>query len=84
MELNANQAVDGSTTVRWASARSDNQWIQVDLGNVYSVTRVVLNWETTYGKEYKIQASLDATAWVVATHITDGARAIRLYSNQSS
>ena len=73
----ANQAVDGSTTSHWASEWSDNQGIQINLGNVYSVTRVVLNWEAAYGKEYKIQTSLDATTWVDAAHITDGAVEVR-------
>ena len=58
--LVAGRAVDGNLGSRWGSAWSDDQWLQVDLGNVYSVTRVVLKWESVYGKEYKIQTSKTA------------------------
>ncbi|HVV23579.1 MAG TPA: discoidin domain-containing protein [Pseudonocardiaceae bacterium] len=56
-------ALDGRTTTRWESAASDPQWIYVDLGGPATVTCVVLNWETAYGKAYSIDVSTDATHW---------------------
>ncbi|GGT26153.1 hypothetical protein GCM10010222_79960 [Streptomyces tanashiensis] len=61
--LGAANAVDGNETTRWASAYSDNQWIQVDLGSARTFTSVRLNWEGAYGKDYDIQASDDGTTW---------------------
>ncbi|MFI7283669.1 discoidin domain-containing protein [Micromonospora chersina] len=67
-------AVDGSTTTRWASAASDPQWLQVDLGSVRTLCRVVLSWEAAYGRAYQIQTSTDGAAWttVYATSTGDG------------
>ncbi len=59
--LTPNLAVDGSTTTRWASAFSDPQWIQVDLGSTQNINRVVLNWEAAYGSAYQIQVASAAT-----------------------
>ncbi|OLR93398.1 penicillin acylase [Actinokineospora bangkokensis] len=56
-------AVDSNTTTRWASDWSDNQSITVDLGAPRSVSRVVLTWESSYGKAYRIQTSTDGTTW---------------------
>ncbi|TYB39909.1 discoidin domain-containing protein [Micromonospora sp. AP08] len=66
--------VDGSTTTRWASAASDPQWLQVDLGSVRTFCRVVLSWEAAYGRAYQIQTSTDGAAWttVYATTTGDG------------
>jgi len=50
----------------------DPQFITVDLGSEKYVSNVILRWETTYAKEYKIQISNNETAWTDAAHITDG------------
>src|SRR5688572_18458635 len=55
-------AVDGNaTSTRWASAFADPQWIYVDLGATYNITRVVLTWEAAYGRSYQIQVSASAS-----------------------
>ena len=65
--LNPPSAKAPRIATRWSSALgSDPQWIYVNLGAVYSVNRVVLNWETAYGKSYQIQVSNDASAWIDA------------------
>ncbi|MBK1813988.1 discoidin domain-containing protein, partial [Clostridium sp. YIM B02505] len=70
---------------RWVSERGkDNpgkdvssQYIQVDLEDVYDISRVVLNWESACGKEYKIQVSEDGQNWNDVSHITDGVAGIK-------
>ncbi len=59
----ASAAVDGDAGTRWSSAASDPQWLQVDLGSVVPVCRVVLTWEAAYATAYQIQVSDNATAW---------------------
>ncbi|MCZ4098714.1 MULTISPECIES: DUF1996 domain-containing protein [unclassified Streptomyces] len=59
----AGAVVDGDSTTRWASAWSDPQWIQIDLGAGATVNQVELDWETAYAKSYQIQTSDDAAAW---------------------
>jgi len=56
-------AVDGNTGTRWSSQFSDPQWIYVDLGQAFEVTRVKLAWETAYAADFKIQLSFDAKHW---------------------
>ncbi|MFC7761275.1 discoidin domain-containing protein [Catellatospora bangladeshensis] len=56
--LGGANAVDGSTSTRWASAEgSDPQWIRVDLGSVQQIGQVTLRWEAAYGKAYRIEVS---------------------------
>lgn len=68
----AAKAVDGSSTTRWSSGYSDNQWLQVDLGSSRQVARVVLRWEAAYGKAYQIQMSTDGATWTTATTVSAG------------
>jgi hypothetical protein len=56
-------AVDGNSSTRWSSQFSDPQWIYVDLGQTFEVTRVKLVWETAYAADFKIQLSFDAKHW---------------------
>jgi beta-glucanase (GH16 family) len=69
----ATNAVDGNTGTRWSSAFSDPQWIYVDLGATASISRVVLNWETAFGRAYQIQTSTNATTWTTIFSTTTGA-----------
>ncbi|MFG1608583.1 discoidin domain-containing protein [Actinoplanes sp. NPDC049265] len=59
----ASEAVDGNIGTRWASAFSDPQWLQVDLGSSQAISRIELNWETAAGKAFQIQVSDNASAW---------------------
>ncbi len=68
----ASYAVDGKTTTRWSSAFSDPQWIYVDLGSTAAVSRVVLQWETAYGRAYQIQVSPDASNWTTVFSTSSG------------
>ncbi len=58
----ARYAVDGSTTTRWSSAWSDDQWIQVDLGQTATLDHVELAWEGAYGKAFGVQVSDNPTS----------------------
>ncbi|WP_433165851.1 ricin-type beta-trefoil lectin domain protein [Kribbella sp. CA-247076] len=69
------KAVDGSMATAWSSARTDPQWIRVDLGSVRLVNRVLLNWlGSHYGKAYQVQVSGSGRTWktVYATTTGDG------------
>nr|WP_281286740.1 cellulase family glycosylhydrolase [Catellatospora sichuanensis] len=71
--LPAANAVDGSTTTRWASAAGvDPQWLRVDLGAPSAITRVDLNWEAAYATAYRIEVSADGTAWTSVYSTTTG------------
>ncbi|WP_345570240.1 DUF1996 domain-containing protein [Nonomuraea rosea] len=68
----ASAAFDGNPGTRWASAQSDPQWIQVDLGAAATISRVALTWEGAYARAFKIQTSPDASAWTDVYSTTTG------------
>jgi len=70
--LEGSRAVDGSMSTRWSSTYSDPQWLRIDLGMVQSVNRVLLNWETAYGKAYRVQVSTDGSSWTTVYSTTAG------------
>jgi len=70
--LAASNAVDGNLSTRWSSQFSDPQWIYVDLGQIYTISEVVLRWETAYGKNYQVQVSNDALTWTTIRTVTGG------------
>jgi beta-glucanase (GH16 family) len=70
--LPAALAVDGNSTTRWASAFSDNEWLQVDLQNTYDLSQVVLRWEAAHASSYEVQTSPDAQTWTTRYSTTTG------------
>ena len=69
--LTGSRAVDGSTYTRWSSAASDPQWIYVDLGSQYNITSVKITWSSSYGKNYTIAVSNNASTWTAIKTITN-------------
>jgi uncharacterized protein CbrC (UPF0167 family) len=82
--LVGNNVVDGSSTSRWSSAFSDNQWIAIDLGATHQVTGVKLNWQNSYGREYHIQTSDDGISWSTVFTENNGTGGIDFISVDTS
>lgn len=68
----AANAVDGNLKTRWGSARTDDEWIQLDLGSEKTVGKLILKWEQAAGKEYTIQFSDDGKPFTEVFRKTDG------------
>jgi hypothetical protein len=62
-QFTGNLAVDGNAATRWSSVFSDPQWIYVDLGANYNISRVRLTWEAAYASNYTVQGSTNASTW---------------------
>ena len=62
-QMTGANAVDGSTSTRWSSAWTSNEWIYVDLQSTYTLNKVVLTWEGAYATKYDLQVSADASTW---------------------
>ncbi|NOX89024.1 MAG: hypothetical protein GXO77_08360 [Calditrichaeota bacterium] len=56
-------AVDGKMSTRWSSDASDPQWLWLDFGKPTELQKMIIHWETAYGKEYKILISDDDQNW---------------------
>lgn len=72
----ATYAVDGDAGTRWSSAWTDSEWITVDLGSSYTISRVALEWEAAFASGYDIRVSTDGTQWNTVSEIrnADGGR----------
>jgi hypothetical protein len=71
----AAKVTDGALTTAWRSlAGTDKQWIYVDLGQRYSVSRVRLTWDAAFASEYTIQVHVSGNTWqtIYRTTVGDG------------
>ena len=60
----ASKAVDGSTDTRWANSNHTNgHWIQIDLKQSYSVSKIGISWEVASSIDYKIEISNDGRSY---------------------
>ena len=70
-------AADGKGNTRWASKRSDNEWIMLDFGAPKTVGMIRLDWEAAAGKEYVIQFSNDGKTFTDVHTVKDGRKGAR-------
>ncbi|MBN1577425.1 MAG: discoidin domain-containing protein [Chitinispirillaceae bacterium] len=73
----ANKATDPSTwenylNSRWESEAGDPQWISVNLGSEMKINRVILKWDSSYAKSFKVQVSTDNSMWEEVYSTTKG------------
>jgi hypothetical protein len=63
---------DGNVWTRWSSHWSDPQSIRIDLGQVYNINEVKINWENAYAKAFMLQVSNNAKTWTTIYSTTAG------------
>lgn len=66
------QAIDGHLGTRWSSAFQDPQYLALDLGATVNISRVVLRWETAFGRDYQIQVSSGDGLWSTVRSVVNG------------
>ena len=72
------KALDQNSTTRWSSQFGvDNQWWQVDLGSVTKVSRVTVDWYTSYATRYLISTSTDGTTFTQVADVTNSAAGLK-------
>lgn len=74
--ITAPMATDGSKTTKWSSARptgtapyTNQNWLQVDLGSVRSVSQAVVEWESSNSTDYRLEGSVNGTDWSPLAHV---------------
>jgi len=65
-------AIDGDMTSRWGSEHSEPQNLDLDLGEVVTVKRVLINWEAAYATNFELQVASNAGGPFTTVH-TDAA-----------
>ena len=69
----ASFAVDGNPGSRWESVHGINdEWLQVDLGDIFHLYRVMTHWENACAKVYDIQVSNDGVSFTTVWSKSDG------------
>lgn len=67
-ELAPSFAIDGNLETRWASAVGEPQDLDLDLGDVVAIRRVVINWEAAYATSYELQTATEAAGPFTKVH----------------
>lgn len=67
-------AVDGNSATGWASAATYSQWLYVDLGAIYDISKVIITWDpgtssNSYATNFDIQVSNDALTWSTVSSV---------------
>lgn len=70
--LTGNFAIDGDSKTRWSSQFANNQWIEVDLGQVQYLKKLSLHWQNSRAVHYQVEVSDDGNAWRQVFEDTQG------------
>ena len=60
---NAALAIDGDNGTRWESAQTDDETWTLDMGQARTFSRIKINWEGAYAKEFTLSISNDGESW---------------------
>ena len=68
----AENVTDKNLTSRWWVDENKKQWLKLDLGGIYPVDRVDINWHTMYATHYAIRLSKNGRYWKNVKEISNG------------
>ncbi len=71
-EFPAAAAIDGREDTRWSSPFEDGHHLAVDLGRAAPVAGLRIAWETAFASAYRVETSMDGSAWQVAQRVDTG------------
>lgn len=70
---------DGLTDKYWSSTfGQDNQWVILDLGDVYDLSSFKINWGTASAKDYELEVSPNNSVWTSVSSKTSMASGARI------
>jgi hypothetical protein len=61
--LSPQNVFDNNLESRWSSAFDDNQWLQIDFGEIKEIEGLLLYWQEASAESYAIYASTDCANW---------------------
>ena len=79
----ASKAVDGNTSSRWWAKSTSTHRLQVDLGTSRSISKVVVNWNSYYAVDYRVQTSTDGSNWTSVASISSSNGGVRTHTFSS-
>ncbi len=69
----AYRAGDKDMNTRWWVDEDDDEWLRLDLGKIYTVNKVVINWHSEYAAEYRIRVSQNGWYWTTVKEVYNSA-----------
>jgi hypothetical protein len=63
---------DKDPNTRWWTERNHRQWLKLDLGGIYPVDRVDINWHDNYADHYRIRLSKNGRYWKNVKEVNSG------------
>jgi hypothetical protein len=64
--------VDGDRETYWKSNINEPEYIYIDLEREYTISQIILDWQSHYAEEYQIQVSYDDLDWTTVYNETNG------------
>ncbi|HZC27616.1 MAG TPA: discoidin domain-containing protein, partial [Actinopolymorphaceae bacterium] len=77
----APNAVDGNPKTRWSSNYTDDQWIELDLGQPATFDRITIVWEVAYALTFTVQVSDDGQTWTDVIAVDNTPTPLRIIVN---
>ncbi|MDR1120728.1 MAG: discoidin domain-containing protein, partial [Dysgonamonadaceae bacterium] len=78
--LRAGNATDGNPGTRWGSDEENveytPEWLLVDLEKEETLTKIVINWEAAFAREYNVEVSSDNAEWSQVFSTVNGAEGL--------
>ncbi|WP_084614186.1 beta-N-acetylglucosaminidase domain-containing protein [Nakamurella lactea] len=71
-QFTPDHAIDGNNGTRWSSNHADGEWLQVKFAAPARLGKVVLRWESAFGKDFTLQTSADGVQWTTAATVSGG------------
>lgn len=69
---------DQDLATRWSSNWADDVWFTVDLGRVFNINQIVLNWENAFGRQFELLISQDGVNFERVFSQTNGTGGIEI------
>ena len=70
--LGVDNVFDGDMQTRWSSSFSDPQYVILDLGQSYDISKVKIYWEAANAESYTLQGSNNIITWEVLSSRSSG------------
>lgn len=59
----ASNAFDADPETRWQSENTDDEYLEVDLGGIFQLSRAIIDWEYAAAQSYEIAVSINGTSY---------------------
>ena len=57
------KTIDGNSHSYWSSALSDSEWLKIELDSVYTLGKIIIQWNMLTTKSFTVQTSMDDIQW---------------------